>query len=77
MKTITLKADNEFDAMLNQLSSRLHTTRSQVIRNAVKNYSKYLDREALRQKIKSASVKTREQATQACEDFMQSNSDGI
>ena len=77
MKTITLKADIEFDAMLNQLTSRLHTTRSQVIRNAVKNYSKYLDREALRQKIKSASFKTREQATQACEDFMQSNSDGI
>ena len=69
MKTITVKADSEFDAILNQLTSRLHTTRSDVIRNAVRNYSKHLDREALRHKIRSASLKTRAQAIQACDDF--------
>ncbi len=77
MKTITVKADNEFDALLNQLTSRLHTTRSNVIRNAVRNYLKHLDKEALRQKIQSASLKTRAQAIQASVDFEAANSDGL
>ncbi len=77
MKTITVKADNEFDALLNQLTSRLHTTRSNVIRKAVKNYLKHLDKEALRQKIQSASLKTREQAIQASADFEAANNDGL
>jgi len=77
MKTITVKADNEFDTMLNQLASRLHTTRSGVIRDAVKNYLKYIDRQALRQQIKAASLKTREQARQASVDFDEASSDGL
>jgi len=77
MKTITLKADNEFDAILNQLTSRLHTTRSAVIRNAVRNYLKHLDKEALREQIRSASLKTREQAIQTSVDFEAADSDGF
>ncbi|NOX08043.1 MAG: ribbon-helix-helix protein, CopG family [Gammaproteobacteria bacterium] len=77
MKTITIKADNEFDAILNQLSSRLHTTRSGVIRDAVRNYSKFLDREALRQQIRAASLKTREQADQSIVDFEAANGDAL
>ena len=77
MKTITVKADHEFDALLNQLTLRLHTTRSNVIRTAVKNYLKHLDKEALRQKIQSASLKTRAQAVQASIDFNAVDSDGL
>lgn len=77
MKTITVKADNEFDALLNQLTSRLHTTRSNVIRNAVKNYLKQLDKEALRQKIQSASLKTRKQAIQTSADLEAADNDGL
>ncbi len=77
MKTITVKADNEFDALLNQLTSRLHTTRSNVIRTAVKNYLKHLDKDALRQKIQAASLKTREQAILASDDFEAANNDGL
>jgi predicted transcriptional regulator len=77
LKTITVKTDHEFDALLNQLTSRLHTTRSNVIRNAVKNYLKQLDKEALCQKIKSASLKTREQAIQASVDLEAANNDGL
>jgi predicted transcriptional regulator len=77
MKTITLKADNEFDALLNQLTSRLHTTRSDVIRSAVRNYLKHIDKEALREKIRSASLKTREQAIQTSVDFEAADSDGF
>jgi predicted transcriptional regulator len=77
MKTITVKADNEFDALLNQLTSRLHTTRSNVIRNAVKNYLKQLDKEALRQQIQSASLKTRKQAIQTSADLEAADNDGL
>ncbi len=77
MKTVTVKVDSEFDAILNQLASRLHTTRSDVIRNAVRNYLKHLDREALRQKIRTASLKTRKQAIQASADFEAADSDGL
>ncbi|MCG6936957.1 MAG: ribbon-helix-helix protein, CopG family [Gammaproteobacteria bacterium] len=77
MKTITVKADSEFDAILDQLASRLHTTRSDVIRSAVKKYLEHLDREALRHKIRAASLKTRDQAIQAAEDFAASSNDGM
>ncbi len=77
MKTITVKADNEFDAVLNRLTVRLHTTRSKVIRDAVRNYSKQLDKDELRQKILSASRKTRKQALQTTTDFMAADSDGL
>lgn len=77
MKTITVKADNEFDSLLNQLASRLNTTRSNVIRNAVKSYLKQLDKEALRQKIQAASLKTREQAIQVSADLEAANNDGL
>ncbi len=77
MKTITVKADKEFDAILSQLATRLHTSRSDVIRSAVKKYQDYLDREAMRQKIRAASLKTREQAIQAAEEFATANNDGI
>ncbi len=77
MKTITVKADHKFDTLLNQLASRLHTTRSNVIRNAVKNYLKHLDKEALRQKIQAASLKTRQQSIQACDNLEAVNDDGL
>ncbi|HEB86283.1 MAG TPA: ribbon-helix-helix protein, CopG family [Gammaproteobacteria bacterium] len=77
MKTITVKADHEFDAMLNQLASRLHTTKSRIIRDAVRNYLKYLDRESLRQQIRDASLKTREQAKQLSIDLEAGNGDGL
>jgi predicted transcriptional regulator len=77
MKTVTIKADAEFDALLDRLAGRLSTTRSRVIRDAVRNYQQYLDREELRQKIKSASLKTRKQALEVSAEFDVSNADGL
>jgi predicted transcriptional regulator len=77
MKTVTIKADAEFDALLNRLAGRLSTTRSRIIRDAVRNYQQYLDREELRQKIKSASLKTRKQALEVSAEFDLSNADGL
>ena len=76
MKTITLKADPEFDALVSKLARRLNTTRSAVIRDAVRRYHRYLEREALRQQLRAASLKTRAQARQAGEDFDAANADG-
>ncbi len=77
MKTVTIKADAEFDALLSRLAGRLSTTKSRVIRDAVKNYQQYLDREELRQKIRSASFKTREQALDISVEFDVANADGL
>ena len=77
MKTVTIKADAEFDALLNRLARRLSTTRSRVIRDAVRNYQQYLDREALRQQVRTASLKTRKQALDASADFDVANADGL
>ena len=77
MKTVTIKADPEFDALLNRLAGRLSTTKSRVIRDAVRNYQQYLNREELRQKMRSASLKTRKQALEASADLDAANADGF
>ena len=77
MKTVTIKADAEFDALLNRLARRMSTTKSRVIRDAVRNYQQHLDREALRQQMRNASLKTRNQALDASDDFDAANADGL
>lgn len=77
MKTVTIKADAEFDALLNRLARRLSTTKSRIIRDAVRNYQQQLDREALRQRMQTASLKTRKQALDASSDLNAANADGL
>ena len=77
MKTVTIKADAEFDALLNRLAGRLSTTKSRIIRDAVLNYQTFLDREELRQKIKSASFKTRNQALDMSDELDAASADGL
>jgi predicted transcriptional regulator len=77
MKTVTIKADAEFDMLMNNLAGRLHTTKSRVIRDAVRNYQQHLNREELRQMIRSASLQTREQALEASAEFDAANADGL
>jgi predicted transcriptional regulator len=77
MKTITVKADPGFDATLTRLAERMKTTKSGVIRAAVLNYKEHIEREALRQRIRDASLKTRKQAKQVAAELDAANSDGI
>ena len=77
MKTITLKADDSFDAMLSRLAVRLGTTRSDVIREAVRSYERQLDRDALRHKIREASRKTRSQAASVQKELDSALGDGL
>jgi predicted transcriptional regulator len=77
MKTVTIKADAEFDALLSGLAGRLSTTKSRVIRDAVRNYQLYLDRQDLRKAIESASLRTRAQAVEISAEFDIANADGL
>ncbi len=77
MKTITLKADDRFDAELTGLAEQLNTTKSQIIRAAVRHYGKQLEREALARRIRKASLKVRVQAAAAELDFDAAVSDGL
>ena len=77
MKTVTIKADAEFDALLSQLAKRMSTTKSRVIRDAVRHYQQHLDREVLRKQLRTALLITRKQALDASEDFDAANADGL
>ncbi len=77
MKTITLKADDRFDAELTALAESLDTSKSQVIRTAVKNYREQLEREALAKRIREASLKVRLQAASAESDLGVASGDGL
>ena len=77
MKTITLKADRQFDAELTRLAKRLRTSKSAVIREAVGEYKAKLDREAMRKRLREVSVRLRDQTLEASEDFDDSIADGL
>ena len=47
MKTITLKVDDTFDALLAGLARNLNTTKSGVMRAAVINYKNHMERVSL------------------------------
>lgn len=77
MKTITLKADPQFDAELTRLAKRLRTSKSAVIREAVGEYKAKLDREAMRERLREASLKVREQNLEELEIWDAAIADGL
>lgn len=77
MKTITFKANNRFDARLAQIAKRLKTTKSAVIRAAVGEYERRLEREELGHRIREASLKTRNEVRRAAADLNAANADGL
>ena len=77
MKTITLKADDTFDALLTGLARNLNTTKSGVMRAAVLNYKKHLERVSLARQVREASLKVREEARQYVSEFDAADADGL
>ena len=77
MKTITLKADKQFDAELTRLAKRLRTTKSAVIREAVGEYKTKLEREEMRERLRDVSRRLRAQTLEAVEDFDDAIADGL
>jgi len=77
MHTITLKADDNFFTTLNELVSKLGTSRSNLIRNAVINYKETLEKEQLKEQIKKASLKVRNESIQITNEFDNTLDDGL
>jgi len=77
MKIITIKVDTELDVLLNNLARRMSTTKSRIIRDAVRKYQLQLDHEALRQQVRTASLKTRKETLNEPGDFDAANADSL
>lgn len=77
MHTITLKSDDNFYNTLNDMVKTLGSTKSEVIRRAVLYYKNVLERERLKQQIKQASFKVREESLKISQEFENSLHDGL
>lgn len=77
MHTITLKSDNDFFMMLNDMVKSLDTTKSDLIRKAVVHYRDVLEQEKLKAQIKKASMKVREESLKISKDFEDTTNDGL
>ena len=77
MHTITLKSDNEFFIMLNEMVKALDTTRSDLIRKAVIHYRDVLEKEKLKMQLKKASMRVREESLKISQEFDGSLDDGL
>lgn len=77
MKTITLKADDNFFDILTNLTKTLNTTKSDVIRRSVLYYKDILAKEKLKAQIKKASKKVKKHSLKISNKFENSMNDGI
>ena len=78
MKTITLKADETFDALLTELAKNLKTTKSGIVRAAVLTLAKrHLKRLSLKSQVREASLKVRGDTLQYAPGFDAANADGL
>ena len=75
--TITLKSDNNFFIMLNEMVKSLNTTRSDLIRKAVLHYRSVLEKEKLKAQIKKSSMLVREESLKISKEFDGINNDGL
>ncbi|MEA3330255.1 MAG: DNA-binding protein [Campylobacterota bacterium] len=77
MHTITLKSDDNFFEMLNEMVKSLGTTKSELIRTSVVHYKSVLEKEKLKKQIKLASLKTREVTESLVDEFETTIWDGL
>ncbi len=77
MHTITLKSDDAFYDTLEDMVKTLHTTKSDLIRKAVIYYKDALEKEMLKEQIKNASFKVREDSLKISQEFNMTTNDGL
>ncbi len=77
MHTITLKSDDNFYETLTDMVKKLDTTKSDLIRKSVLYYQGALEKEALKQQIKQASHKVREESLKVSNEFDETMADGL
>lgn len=62
MKTITIKASDEFAQNLFDMANKLHMSKSEVIRQAFERFRQQQSEDALKQKMQAASQKVRHES---------------
>ncbi len=77
MHTITLKSDDTFYNTLEDMVKTLNTTKSDLIRKAVVYYKDALEKERLKEQIKNASFKVREESLKISREFDATINDGL
>jgi len=77
MKTITLKADEDFFKKVTLLAKTLHISKSELIREAIREYEKNLYKKDMKKRIQRASLKVRKNIEKEMKDFEATNLDGL
>ena len=77
MHTITFKSDDTFYNTLEDMAKILQTTKSDLIRKSVIYYKNALEKEKLKEQIKNASFKVREESLKIYQEFEHTLSDGL
>ena len=77
MHTITLKSDDTFYNTLEDMVKMLQTTKSDLIRKAVIYYKDALEKEKLKEQIRNASFKVREESIKISQEFEHTLDDGL
>jgi hypothetical protein len=75
--TITLKSDDIFYDTLNDMVKSLKTTKSELIRRSVIYYKSVLEKEKLKQQIKQASLKVKDESLKISQEFENTLNDGL
>jgi hypothetical protein len=77
MHTITLKSDDTFYNTLEDMVKTLDTTKSDLIRKAVVYYKNALEKERLKEQIKSASFNVKQESSKISQEFEYTLNDGL
>ena len=77
MKTITFKTDDLFFENLSKLAKSLHLSKSELIRKAIQEYEETLKKNMIKEKIKKASFKVRENIKKEIKELENTNLDGL
>ena len=77
MKTITLKTDDEFFAKVTELAKRLDMSKSELIREAIRNYEKELQRKRLKKLLQKESLASRNMIKDEQRIWEESLEDGL
>jgi len=77
MKTITLKANDNFLNILNNLAKELNKSKSDIIRTAIIKYNEFIEKEKLKKQFKIASQKVRDESKKIAKEFEITLNDGL
>ena len=77
MKTITIKASDEFAQNLVDLAGQLHLSKSELIRQAVERFRHQQEDSIQKMKIQTAAKKVRSQTLEEIHDWEDTIKDGL